>query len=378
MTGRPTDHANIDLTQLSLDVPFGRAGGKVIWEPRIGAWFTTRRPPLDYFPMPERYKGLSHPELYRAFGCANRVYDFNLAIQGIEDPRVRIERNDLSPSEYEVTIHTPVGKQYAKYYISPSTWWHKPLKWPVSSPEEMRVAAWREQHRTWVWNQANYEKLCEDWKGLGAVTCCITRTTTAKLYLEMMGVENTIYALMDWPAVCEEFFETLNETQDRQIDVINASPIMKVNFGDNLHSGTTSPAMFEKYILPVYQRRCEKLHKAGKFVHAHWDGNCKGLLEFARDTGLDGIEAITPLPQGDVTLEETKAALGDMVLIDGIPAVYFDTHFSEQTLIDCAKRVMDLFAPNLILGISDEMSATGDIERIRLVTQVVDDYNAGR
>jgi len=32
--------------------------------------------------------------------------------------------------------------------------------------------------------------------------------------------------------------------------------------------------------------------------------------------------------------------------------------------------------PKLILGISDEMSSRGDIERIRLVGRVVDDYNA--
>ncbi|MCK4601450.1 MAG: hypothetical protein KAU28_03220, partial [Phycisphaerae bacterium] len=90
----------------------------------------------------------------------------------------------------------------------------------------------------------------------------------------------------------------------------------------------------------------------------------------------DGIEAITPQPQGDVTLEEVKEALGEMWLIDGIPAIYFDQTFSEQTLIDCAKKCIDLFAPQLVLGISDEISSTGDIERIGLVGQVVDDYNA--
>ena len=58
-------------------------------------------------------------------------------------------------------------------------------------------------------------------------------------------------------------------------------------------------------------------------------------------------------------------------------AIYFDETYPEQTLIDCAKRVIDLFAPNLVLGISDEISSHGEIERIRLVTEVVDDYNAG-
>jgi hypothetical protein len=65
-----------------------------------------------------------------------------------------------------------------------------------------------------------------------------------------------------------------------------------------------------------------------------------------------------------------------MFLIDGIPAIYFDRTFSEQTLADCARRIIDLFAPNLILGISDEISSTGDIQRVHLVTRIVDDYNA--
>ena len=92
---------------------------------------------------------------------------------------------------------------------------------------------------------------------------------------------------------------------------------------------------------------------------------------------MDGIEAITPVPQGDVTLEEMKEGLGDdMYLVDGIPAIYFDDIYPEETLVECVHKILDMFAPNLVLGISDEISSTGDIERIRLVGKIVDEYNA--
>jgi len=39
-------------------------------------------------------------------------------------------------------------------------------------------------------------------------------------------------------------------------------------------------------------------------------------------------------------------------------------------------RLIDLFAPRLVLGISDEISSTGDIERVRVVGRIVDEYNA--
>ena len=44
---------------------------------------------------------------------------------------------------------------------------------------------------------------------------------------------------------------------------------------------------------------------------------------------------------------------------------------------ELAERLIDLFAPNLILGISDEISSTGDIERVRVVKEIVDRYNEG-
>ena len=65
-----------------------------------------------------------------------------------------------------------------------------------------------------------------------------------------------------------------------------------------------------------------------------------------------------------------------MFLLDGIPAVYFNETYSEQTLIDCVKKWIDLFAPNLILGASDEVASEGNIERVRVVGRIVDEYNA--
>ena len=98
---------------------------------------------------------------------------------------------------------------------------------------------------------------------------------------------------------------------------------------------------------------------------------------FAKETGLDGIEAITPKPQGDVTLEEIKEALGEkLFLIDGIPAVYFDDTYPVDVLKDCVRHVVDLFAPKLVLGASDEISSTADISRIPIVGKIVDEYNA--
>ena len=91
---------------------------------------------------------------------------------------------------------------------------------------------------------------------------------------------------------------------------------------------------------------------------------------------LDGIEAITPKPQGDVTLE--KPAIIWVTICSwwtASPPFILTRNSPSRSWSTVSTKSLDLFAPNLILGISDEISSTGDIERIRLVGKIVDEYN---
>jgi hypothetical protein len=375
MPSRPTDHANLDLSQLHLDVIRGRAGGKVLWQPRILCWWSDKEFLGEKRPAP--YDRMTYVEMYRHLQCSNRIYEYGSCFQRVEDRRVRVAERQLDETDREVVWETPVGAQRAVYHRSPHHRSVHTAKWPICDERDLRVATWRAEHATWRFDRAGYDELRRTWGTIGAPTMYMPRVTVQDLYIDTMGVAAAIFALYDRPADVEKYFAALNECHDRLIDVINDSPVEIINFGDNVHSATLSPELFVKYVLPAYQHRCERLHAAGKFVHAHWDGDCKMLLPYARHTGLDGIEAITPVPQGDVTLEEIKAGLGDeMFLIDGIPAIYFDRTFGEDVLTECTRRIIDLFAPKLILGISDEISSTGEIERVRLVGRIVDNYNA--
>lgn len=328
-------------------------------------------------PLPDAYASMSRADLYRALGCSDRLYYFWECFEINEDERVRVEIRKLPNGDDQCVWHTPVGNQTAIYRSSPHSRWPEPVKWPIIDEQDMKVAIWRTQRQSWYFNQSLYDQLVRELGDLGAPTTFICHTTIQHLFVKDMGVEAAIYALMDYPALCERYFEALDLKQEKHVDAILDSPIKILNFGDNIHAGVTTPDLFTRYVQPAYLKRCEEIHRAGKWVNSHWDGDVKALLPFARECGLDGIEAITPKPQGDVTLEQAKAGLGeDVFLLDGIPAVYFDATYPEQELIDCAKKCLDLFAPKLILGISDEISATGDIERVRLVGQIVDDYNA--
>lgn len=375
MTGRPTDHANRNLAELHLASVRGTSGGQIVWQPRIGCWYYDKL--FEHEPLPAPYTGLDRPGLYRALGCSNRLYEYNVCFEAVEHPAVRTSVERLGERDLRHVVTTPVGTQTAVIRTTPTnrgTIWVK--RW-IETESDLRTAIWRAEQTTWRWNQETYDRVRAEWGDLGAPTCYLPRVNLEDLFINNMGVERTIYALADWRPLVESYFRALDELHERLIEQVNASPIEIVNYGDNLHAATCSPKLYEEYVLPAYHRRGAKLHAAGKFVHSHWDGDTGPLLRYARCSGLDGIEAITPAPQGDVTLEQIKSALGDEVwLIDGLPAIYFDDMWPVEVLEECTRQVIDLFAPKLILGISDELSSHGDVDRIHAVTRLVDDYNA--
>lgn len=361
--------------RLHHDVVFGKSNGKIIWQPRIGCWYHDKIFAGESLPDP--FTGMDFYQIYRELGCSARLYEYNSCFRRVEHPAVKVNSRALNETDDESVIDTPVGKQVIVTRRSANSPHGITLKWEVESQDELKIATWREANATWEWDQQQYETRQESIGDLGAPTMFMPRMNVQCLYIEKMGVENGVLAIFNWPDLVEAFFAELEGNHNRLIDVINESPIDIINFGENVHAGTLSPDFFLRYHLPACQRRCERLHAAGKFVSSHWDGDTRPLLKYVQETGLDGIEAITPQPQGDVTLKEVREALGDkMFLLDGIPAVYFDDTYSNDILIDSVHRLIELFAPRLVLGISDEISSTGNLQLVRVVGEIVDEYNA--
>ena len=364
-----------DFLSLNRAIIRGEAGKKVLFQPRIDCWYDDRI--FRDGTLQGEYAGLSRHDLYCTLDVSPRVYEYNGCVEAYYKEPFRQWSEAVDPLHTRVHIETPVGNLSYVWATNNSNSGQYNATFPAETEEDVKVLIWMENNTLWRWNQEHYDNTMATWGNLGLPSIFVPRVSIQKPIVESMGVENTIFGLADFPETMEEYFDAAENSAMRMIEVINQSPLEWINFGDNVHGGVVSPQLFEKYILPAYRRRNEALHKAGKFTFAHWDGDCKPLLPYARQCGLDGIEAITPVPQGDVTIDEIKEALGDEVfLVDGIPAILFDETYPEQQLIDTTRELIEKFAPRLILGISDEMSSNGNIERIKLVRDIVDEYNA--
>jgi hypothetical protein len=196
------------------------------------------------------------------------------------------------------------------------------------------------------------------------------------LIVGIMGFKKTVTMIWKHPQRMKDFMMVLEAEHLKQIKAYKGKPVVELNFGDNMHHDLCPPPFFKEYVIPFYQRVMTSVHSQGMVASSHFDGYLKQILPLVQDTCLDGLECVTPVPQGDVTLAEMKEGMGDMFLRDGIPAVYMCPWTPIKTLRSHVQELMEMFYPRLILGISDLIPANGDVERIRIVKGMVDEFNS--
>ena len=342
---------------------------QVLWQPRIEHWYYTNK---NQGTLPERYRGMTLLDVFDDLGCSVRPYwAFNPTVR-IEDPEELRRREKPEGNLTTVIEHTPVGDLVT--VLEHTSIAHHIRKYPVETPDDMKVMEWILENRRAWFDMDRYRKACDEIGDRAAPSIYIPRINIMRIMIEFMGFENGTTALYMCPKEMEHLIQTINETDDPMLEVVAQSPIEIVNYGDNVHQALCAPPIFERYVQPEYIRRNEILHKAGKKTYPHYDGDCAQLLPYARDCGFDGYEAITPVPQGDVTLEQVRDAFGapesGLIMVDGIPCTDFLPAEPVEGLITNTRKCIEYFAPNLVLGISDEISPVGDIERVRLVSEI--------
>ena len=342
----------------------------VFFQPRFEPWIAWHE---QFDSMPPRCKGKGVRELYDDLDASIRYVNYYTGQPSPIDygwaPDVKITQTK-EPGWLHLTYHTPHGDLVEDLEFTVDRTW-RTVGFAGRRTEDLPALKWLLQRRTYRFNPQAY-RTGDDWIGdRGVGQFFVPKSPYLALAQQWMRFEAFIYALSDAPDEVEDLFRVIDASYDELFDGLcrhRITPI--INFGENVAEAHMGPVWFEQYLLPWYHRRVGQLQQAGIFSHIHIDGYFRTLLPLLRQLPHEGLEALTPQPQGDVTLEEIAEHIGDKVLLDGIPAVYFLDHHSRDELQACVERLVELFHPRLILGISDELpqAATEEgFERMRWV-----------
>lgn len=344
----------------------------VLFQPRFEPWIDWNR---QFDSLPEACQGKSVQEIYDQVDCSMRYQHY---YTGQPDPlgakfsdEVKIDRQ-TEGDKRKVVYHTPHGDLTATDEFSVDRVWRR-VDYPGKSSDDLPKLKWLLARQTYYLDVEAYQQ-GDDWLGpRGVGQFWIPKSPYLALAQVWMNFEPFIFAMADAPDEMQELMRIIDDSYDQLYDQLTSLRITPIlNFGENIAEAHMSPAYLQEYILPWYHKRVGQLKSAGIFSHVHIDGYFKSLLPHLKDFPHDAFEAMTPLPQGDVTLEEIAEHTGDKILLDLIPAVLFLDHHPFEQLQACVEKIVSIFSGRLILGISDELPQAATAQGYRRLKWVAD------
>jgi hypothetical protein len=192
-----------------------------------------------------------------------------------------------------------------------------------------------------------------------------------------MGVPAFSYALADYP---DELDHAIQVSIGKSLDQARAaalSPCEVFQVGGNIDAQVVGPELFRRYALPFMQEVTRVLHEHRKLAQYHFDGAVRPLLGVINETGLDCTESITPLPQGDVTLEGARDALSEGILIHGGIGSALVTHGFTDAEFDAAVIAATRLAVRsgrIALGLADNAPPDAILPRIGRINEIAEEY----
>lgn len=303
--------------------------------------------------MPDDVQRLSPVEFYRLIGCD--ILQFGN--YGLSEDLAVTPPSRLSSPEVKVEIETEANGLMIRRRVSP---WgtltaiikhDHPIDYPVKSLHDMHIlqAIWDASDFVEQPGMEETQARLEDQIGEdGIYVPTLDPSPVQELLENEMGPAVFYYLLNDHRGEVENLLAIMHAKRLKEYEILaRRSPAKVVIPVENTSSTLISPRLYRLYSLPQIRDYVDVLHHHGKKAVLHMCGHLKALLPAIRETGLDGIHAVTPPPVGTTFYEDVLDSYGeDFVLFGAVlnPALFHKPGLSPGELHDFLEQ---LYTPRL-------------------------------
>jgi len=295
--------------------------------------------------LPGEMKGMSGIDFYRHIGCDILMLnawgtEHRFLSPTLEWPEGVVETVAQEGDRRRQEIRSPAGTLVRERHLG------HPVRFPVTTLEKVRV------YRT-LWEGARFlarddsppfQKVNRLIGDDGVVTRFWGPSTIPKLLEQDMGTEAFYYLLHDHREEMEGLISAIHEKELEAFRILAQGPCDVVILIENTSTFYISPEVYRRYNGPHVRDFVDIVHQAGKTAIIHMCGHVRNILGLIKETGLDGIHALTPSPTGDTPWELAMDLLGDDQIIIGIldPSIFVSGPLEEIPL-----ALDELYTPRL-------------------------------
>jgi len=276
------------------------------------------------------------------------------------------------------TITTPVGtlRQVSQY--SPVSYSYGITEHFIKDIEDLKVYAYICENTTY---EPDYDLIHRRYQSIGdngVVLCYTPKSPLMNLVAIMSGVEAVTYMEIDEEEEFAALLDGIEEKFDQACEIVVNSPAECIMIPENISSECVA-SFYQPYMKRYHKKWTDRIREAGKYSFVHQDGTLRGLIsQLSKESGFDVIEAVTPLPIGDVAIEEVGSLVDDKTIIwGGIPGgMFVESVMSDEAFDAHVKKCIQVMtqSPRYVLGVADQVVPGSSARRIRRVRELVDEF----
>ncbi len=192
------------------------------------------------------------------------------------------------------------------------------LEWPcefwVKSPQDYRILRWIVENSEVVPQYDKFTEAEERAGSRGIVVVLGGRSPAMTIQIDYAGGERFALDLARGVDELSELFEAEKELFLELNRAIAAGPGGFVTWCEQLTIDMLGPRRYAEWLMPVYEQVVPLHELAGKRVLVQYDGRLKAAADQIAQAPFHIVEMLTEPPEGDMRLDECRAAWPDKVL----------------------------------------------------------------
>jgi hypothetical protein len=362
------------LLESFLNLLQGKPADRIVWTADITYWMAGQKQAGAALPAWDTEEG--YLQLHRQLGILPYYYYDKFWI-GL--PRygagITFSQEDIGGQTIN-RFETPAGALTEISVYLPGSCTVGCTKHYVENEQDLDVLLYILEHRQMQpANLAGYPDRMRAWAQYGGLPSLgLPRSPLPSFIYEWAGLQQAAYLLADCKGKVTALLRLMEEQEAPVLEALCRLRPPLVHFPDNLSSGNLA-GYYDRYMAAAHARRLDRLHAAGIRAAVHLDGTVRGLLPRLVRVGFDAIEALTPVPGGDLTPEEMASlAHSDTVILwGGVPGIMFAPPYTWADMEAHIRRLVRAWQGRpFVLGVADQVPPDGDIHFCRRIADLLE------
>jgi len=282
--------------------------------------------------------------------------------------KVRIVETPAADGALRREYRTPVGSLFE------TVKGQRILSWRLKDVSEYRIAEYIVEDLDYLPDYDAFDAFEKVIGDRGVAFPYLPPSPVQDLVQRWLGVEGFAYHLEDHRPDLERLMRTMLRKSEELYRIAAGSPSPFVVTCENTSTRMISPAVFRCYSVPHLSSFADIMHARGKTAIAHMCGHIRALLPMIAETGIDGINCVTPPPLGDTMWREVFDILGDDVIVDALigPSAWLEPATADEARRNVEAIITeDLMDRNIMLTAAADGLPGIPVERFRTVTEAL-------